>query len=100
MKRDDYQQLQPTIFESKIFSGAHQLDSKVSKVRKTSVFFFFRNPVVFRGDKNSLMFPYHLTLFFDSGGEGGGGGGQGRVLKGSQKVQNMPSNRIRKRIDK
>ena len=99
MKRDDYQQHQPTIFESKIFSGAHQLDSKGSKVRKTSVFFFFRNPVVFRGDKNSLMFPYHLTLF-DSGGEGGGGGGQDRVLKGSQKVQNMPSNRIRKRIDK
>ena len=84
MKRDDYQQLQPTIFKSKIFSGAHQLDSKVSKVKKTSVFFFFRNPVVFRGDKNSLMFPYHLTLF-DSGGEGGGGGGQGRVLKGPKR---------------
>ena len=61
--------------------------------------FFLGNMVVFRGDKNSLMFPYHLTLF-DSGGEGGGGGGQDRVLKGSQKVQNMPSNRIRKRIDK
>ena len=86
MKRDDYQQHQPTIFESKIFSGAHQLDSKVSKVRKTSVFFFFRNPVVFRGDKNSLMCPYHLTLF-DSGGEGGG---RGRAGQGPKRVPKGP----------